>query len=156
MSSPKESPAISDSGRYHQAQPSVSVLRVKDLHKFGRARAADGSVRERALISYEIEADLSSAFHWNVKQVFLILCAEYLSTSHVRNQVVVYDRIITSPEEAIIPLTDVFNEYPLMDTGEELKGTDVTFKLYYETMPYFGLLDVVQHGEYKFTLPVSV
>ena len=39
---------------------------------------------DRAVLKFDIDADLSSVFHWNVKQLFVFLIAEYKSDTNVR------------------------------------------------------------------------
>lgn len=101
---------------------------------------------DRAVLKFDIDADLSSVFHWNVKQLFVFLIAEYTSDTNVRpehvvvwlqlwgrsspltcslpqalNQVVVWDHIARTPEEAIIKVKDAYNKYALIDQGSELR-----------------------------------
>lgn len=40
-------------------------------------------MQDYLLASFDVEADVSSLFNWNTKQVFLSIVAEYNSISHV-------------------------------------------------------------------------
>lgn len=112
------------------------------------------------LVSY---ADLRPAFHWNLKQLFVFVVAEYESSTNVRyvfalackchfkyihstciqwilstlqymtstatiplysqplNQVIIWDKIITSKDAALIKETNEFVKYALIDQGQELR-----------------------------------
>ena len=71
--------------------PSTAVvheLRVSALQQFkpqgtdmrnGRTARVD-----RALFAFDLDADLSGAFNWNVKQLFVYLAANFQTTTNVR------------------------------------------------------------------------
>lgn len=89
--------------------------------------------------------DLRPAFHWNLKQLFVFVLAEYESEENVRvilhvlssallnnhlcffswlqplNQVIVWDRIVKSPKEALIKESNEFVKYALIGQGNELR-----------------------------------
>ena len=48
---------------------------------------------------FDLEADLTELFHWNNKQLFVYILAEYETTQNDINQVVVWDRIIKRGEK---------------------------------------------------------
>jgi len=39
---------------------------------------------DRAVLRFNLDADLSSVFHWNVKQLFVFVTAEYTTKTNVR------------------------------------------------------------------------
>ena len=49
--------------------------------------------------------DLTPLFNWNTKQLFLYLQAEYVDAKGVRNEVVIWDRIIHKKDNANLSLT---------------------------------------------------
>ncbi len=51
-------------------------------------------MRTQAVVTFNLEADLRSAFSWNTKQLFVFLRAEYWSDEGKLNQVVLWDSII--------------------------------------------------------------
>ena len=51
-----------------------------------------------------MEADLTELFHWNNKQLFLYVMAEYKTEQNDINQVVVWDRIIKRGEKSKLDL----------------------------------------------------
>lgn len=57
---------------------------------------------DRALLYFDLDADLRPAFHWNIKQLFVFVVAEYESKANPLNQVIVWDMIVKSPEEAVL------------------------------------------------------
>lgn len=44
--------------------------------------------------------DLTPLFNWNTKQLFLYVQAEYLDAKGVKNEVVIWDKIVRSKEQA--------------------------------------------------------
>eukprot|EP00640_Fibrocapsa_japonica_P006167 CAMPEP_0113937606 /NCGR_PEP_ID=MMETSP1339-20121228/4194_1 /TAXON_ID=94617 /ORGANISM="Fibrocapsa japonica" /LENGTH=124 /DNA_ID=CAMNT_0000940441 /DNA_START=241 /DNA_END=615 /DNA_ORIENTATION=+ /assembly_acc=CAM_ASM_000762 len=95
---------------------------------------------DRVLISFDIDADLSGAFNWNIKQLFVFVVAEYATKTNPFNQVILWDKIVQSPEEARIKEPKVFVKYALIDQGPELRSNNVTLKLYWDHMPLTGRL----------------
>lgn len=45
--------------------------------------ASDGSKSDVVMLSLNIQADVSSVFNWNVKQLFIYLVAEYSTMKNV-------------------------------------------------------------------------
>lgn len=46
------------------------------------------------MVTFNLDADLRSAFSWNTKQLFVFLRAEYTSDDGGLNQIVLWDSII--------------------------------------------------------------
>ena len=72
----------------------------------GRPHYYSSKKEEYAIIKFSLEADLSSLFTWNTKQIFVYVTAEWPSTSPsgatlpgnaTTNQAVIWDTIITAP-----------------------------------------------------------
>ena len=80
----------------------------------------------KKLWSHGIEGiDLRSVFNGNVEQLFVIVLAEYTSTSNIRNQVVLWDSIITKRKKVRLK----FNE---------LRDAEVDLELMWDIMPLTG------------------
>merc|ERR1719329_964646 len=97
---------------------------------------------DQAMLSFDIDHDLSSDFHWNMNQLFVYLVASYNDTSNKRNEVTVWDRIVQSEKQAKLSSKDLMVEYPLRDMYRELKGKDARLHLRYRTMPIVGLMQL--------------
>ena len=123
-----------------------------------RSLKSHGGV-DRALLSFDIHADLRPAFHWNVKQLFVYVVASYKTDSNPLNQVVLWDKIVeaTDPDEAkIIKQDSVFVKYALVDQADELRGKDVELQIMWDHMPLTGGLYVGEQPKdstTSFTLP---
>lgn len=66
----------------------------------GRPHYYSTKHEEYAIIKFSLDADLSSLFTWNTKQVFAYVTAEWPSSSSANttaNQAVIWDTIITAP-----------------------------------------------------------
>lgn len=83
------------------------------------------------------------------------MTAEYATPSNAVNQVVIYDKIIQSAEDASFSLKNEYNKYNLFDFSGELRGADLTLRLSWDVMPLFGPLDLQHGGEFEFVLPAK-
>ena len=134
----------------------VSKLELNTL----RSLKSHGGV-DRALLSFDITADMRPTFHWNIKQIFVYVVASYETPSKKLNQVVLWDKIIeaTDPEsKKVIDEQNVFVKYALVDQGDELRGKDVELRLMWDHMPITGLLymgEQPKEGASSFALPAE-
>lgn len=72
--------------------------------------------------------------------MFAYVYFEYTTKKNVVNQVVVWDRIIKSPDDALIDEQAIRAEYILADQGYNLKNADVILKVGWDITPIAGLL----------------
>ena len=110
---------------------------------------------DRALLSFDLKVDLTPAFHWNIKQIFVYVVAIY-ETKGRTNQVVLWDKIVEAGDPKIIDEEQVFVKYALVDQGDELRGKNITLQLQWDHMPITGLLYMdgqAMDTTTKFTLP---
>ncbi|KAK4127639.1 signal peptidase 22 kDa subunit [Parathielavia appendiculata] len=84
--------------------PSVGVLKPTNVQVVrGRPHYYSSKKEEYAIIKFSLDADLSSLFTWNTKQLFVYVTAEWPSAGgsgsgqNASNQAVIWDSIITSP-----------------------------------------------------------
>lgn len=123
-----------------------------------RSLKSHGGV-DRALLSFDIHADITPAFHWNIKQIFVYVVASYETETNKFNKVVLWDKIVEAtdpPEAKILKEDNVFVEYALIDYKNELRGKDVDLTLMWDHMPWTGVLYMGGQDEStasKFTLP---
>ena len=114
---------------------------------------------DRALLSFDIHADMRPAFHWNIKQLFIYVVASYETKSKKVNQVVVWDKILEAIDpKKVIQQDNVFVKYALVDQGDELRGKEVTLQLMWDHMPITGLLYMDEQDSSettKFMLPAE-
>jgi signal peptidase complex subunit 3 len=128
--------AISKIGHSRWHQPLIHKLELRTL----RSLKSHGGV-DRALLSFDINADMTPAFHWNIKQIFVYVVASYETPSKKINKVVLWDRIIEAVDDSkIIKEDNVFVKYALVDQGVGLRGKDVELSLMWDHMPITGLL----------------
>jgi len=95
---------------------------------------------DQSILSFNLNHDLTKEFHWNMNQLFVYLVAEYNSTSNVRNQVTVWDRIVSNADEAALAAKQLMIEYPMRDQYRELRGRDIKLIVRYRTMPIVGAM----------------
>ena len=135
----------------------VAVIHKLELNTL-RSLKSHGGV-DRALLSFDIHADMRPAFHWNVKQLFVYVVASYESESKKNNQIVIWDKILEAVDpNKVIQMENVFIKYALVDHGVELRGKDVTLQLMWDHMPITGLLYMAEQpmdGTTSFALPTE-
>jgi signal peptidase complex subunit 3 len=121
-----------------------------------RSLKSHGGV-DRALLSFDIYADMTPAFHWNIKQLFVYVVASYKSETNPKNQIVIWDKIVEATDEnKIINVTSVYVKYALVDQFNELRGKDIQLQLHWDHMPITGLLYMGKQdadSASSFTLP---
>lgn len=66
---------------------------------------------------------------------------------------IIWDRIIKTPQDAVLKESGEFVKYALVDQGSELRGKNITLKLMWDHMPLTGRLYVDSQGSKSFTLP---
>lgn len=110
-----------------------------------RSLKSHGGV-DRALLSFDMDVDLTPAFHWNVKQLFVYVVAHYDTEDPIphSNQVVLWDKIVEASDPKILQDTNVFVKYALVDKGDQLRGQNVKLQLQWDFMPITGLLRIDQ------------
>ncbi len=120
----------------------VTRLELKHLKTLRPQRESRifADITDRAILTFDLDADLRGVFNWNVKQIFVFITAKYTTSSNAFNEVVIWDRIVNRTADARIRLVDAFNEYPLIDHKTELRGTPITLTLNWDVMPITGLL----------------
>lgn len=126
----------------------VSVKNVPDY-------SADRDKSDLGLVTFDLNADLTSLFNWNVKQLFLYLTAEYKTGDHALNQVVLWDKIIVRGENTILNLKNANTKYYFWDYGNGLKGNNnVTLTLSWNIIPNAGTLPkVMGEGRHRIQFP---
>jgi signal peptidase complex subunit 3 len=101
---------------FHYDTPVVKTLKLNTLKSLRNHGGVD-----RALMSFDLNADLSPAWHWNIKQLFVFVVAEYTSSMNPLNQVIIWDKIVKSKAESHLKYTNEFVKYALIDQGAELR-----------------------------------
>ncbi|KAI0338251.1 signal peptidase subunit [Trametopsis cervina] len=106
----------------------------------GNTRRYTNKKQDVAFLHFNATADLTPLFNWNTKQLFLYLQAEYTNAQGVKNEVVIWDKIIRSKDEANLALTGR-NKYLFRNLGSSFRNVQPAhFSLKYNIMPYVGLL----------------
>eukprot|EP00574_Skeletonema_japonicum_P013312 CAMPEP_0201726364 /NCGR_PEP_ID=MMETSP0593-20130828/9406_1 /ASSEMBLY_ACC=CAM_ASM_000672 /TAXON_ID=267983 /ORGANISM="Skeletonema japonicum, Strain CCMP2506" /LENGTH=176 /DNA_ID=CAMNT_0048217839 /DNA_START=264 /DNA_END=794 /DNA_ORIENTATION=+ len=126
-------------------QPIIQKLALNNMKSLKNHGGVD-----RALLSFDLQADMTPAFHWNIKQLFVYVIATYRTDTNPKNQIVLWDRIIenTDPlEKKQLNEKNVFVKYGLVDQGAELRGKEVELSLHWDHMPLTGTLFVGKQKE---------
>eukprot|EP00163_Fabomonas_tropica_P011901 TRINITY_DN2289_c0_g1_i1.p1 TRINITY_DN2289_c0_g1~~TRINITY_DN2289_c0_g1_i1.p1 ORF type:complete len:170 (+),score=16.27 TRINITY_DN2289_c0_g1_i1:21-530(+) len=137
------------SSLFHQSSPQTSV-RLSKVHRLMKIPAL---ASDQALVTFDLDAKLSSEFHWNVKELFVYITAEYETDLNSKNQIVLWDKIIQSKEEADFTLEHAAVEYPLRDQGHGLRGRKVNLTVSWNVIPVAGSLFTVTSAPHTVELP---
>ncbi|KAF8623666.1 hypothetical protein AX17_007364 [Amanita inopinata Kibby_2008] len=132
--------AIALSSFLFSADPkgTIDIASVKVYR--ANARRYFKSKQELAFVNFDITADLSPLFHWNTKQLFVYLEAEYNNTQGAKNSVVIWDRIVRRKEDAYINVSGK-NKYTFRELSSSFKNVPpADFSLKYNVMPHVGVL----------------
>ncbi|KAK4179498.1 signal peptidase subunit-domain-containing protein [Triangularia setosa] len=160
-------------------EPTVNVLKTTQLQVVkGRADYYSSKKEEYAIIKFTLDADLSSLFTWNTKQVFAYVTVEWPSaqSNNATNQAVIWDTIITAPSsdhlgnfspsklkrlrksangKGIDPSRGKLQiknqrlKYPLTHpTGKLAQTEDMQLKLHYNVQPWVGFLSWNQNQDW--------
>jgi signal peptidase complex subunit 3 len=126
---------------------SVKLASVERFLRVGR--------NDEAHLAFEIDADLTSVFSWNTKQLFVWVAAEYTTPHNPGgSSVSVWDRTVENKADAHLQLPFVRNKYKLVDDGTGLRGKSVNLTMGWQIMPRVGVMmkghTTVPHA---FTLP---
>jgi signal peptidase complex subunit 3 len=144
----------------------------------GRPHYYSTKKEEYAIIKFSLDADLSSLFTWNTKQLFVYVTAEWESpgSQNQTNSAVIWDSIITAPSSdhlanigpatlkklrksaagkpvdksrGLLQLKNQKPKYQITHpSGRIAETTDVRLKLHYNVQPWVGLLTWNQERDY--------
>eukprot|EP00697_Spironema_sp_BW2_P016613 gnl/Spiro4/7940_TR4187_c0_g1_i1.p1 gnl/Spiro4/7940_TR4187_c0_g1~~gnl/Spiro4/7940_TR4187_c0_g1_i1.p1 ORF type:complete len:182 (-),score=12.78 gnl/Spiro4/7940_TR4187_c0_g1_i1:137-682(-) len=109
----------------------VSVSRLRKIPTVGA---------DAAIVFFDLDADFSSIWNWNTKQIFVSLSADYSTEKHVSSQVVFWDHRIEQRSDAVLKLRKQVNKYELKDNGHGFRNANLTVTLNWNVMPVAGLL----------------
>ncbi|KAF4630500.1 hypothetical protein G7Y89_g7638 [Cudoniella acicularis] len=134
----------------------------------GRPHYYSTKKEEYAIIRFTMNADFSSLFTWNTKQVFVYVSASWpnSTSSELTNEAVIWDTIITNPsadhlqnigpaamKKGRIDLKNVKPKYQITAPSGKLQETDdVVLKVHYNVQPWVGILTwtpQIEFGKWK-------
>ncbi|KAF9978239.1 hypothetical protein BGZ73_003243 [Actinomortierella ambigua] len=141
-----------------KASVAVSSVRVTtgryDLN-YNDYRTRDN---EFATTVLEVDADLSSLFHWNTKQLFIYAVAEYSTKTHPKNQIVIWDSKIRDPRDAVLIKKRISNKYGIIDVNRKWTDIKANVSLHWNIIPYVGFMTYGQapvSNSISFPLPLT-
>lgn len=71
-------------------------------------------------VTFDLQADLTPLFNWNVKELFIFVTAEYKTETNALNQVVLWDKILLRGDNAKLNLRNMNPKYYFWDDGNGL------------------------------------
>lgn len=125
---------------------------VKNMPNYSVSRERN----DLGFISFNLDADFSKVFDWNVKQLFLYITAEYQTANNDLNQVVLWDHIMLREDDPKLFLRNQHTKYYFWDDGVGLLGNkNVTLSLSMNVIPNAGFLPIhfISKSLQKFAFP---
>jgi len=144
------------------AKPSISTSKVYLVKGQGSGLTGDrdyydNSGNDQAFINFDLKADLSPLFNWNVKALYLYLTAEYSTQNNILNEMVLWDKIVMNGEKMDIDMKSAKTKYYFRNDGKGLLGHEnITLILNWNVMPNMGDLKWRKSGDtHSFKLPTE-
>ena len=135
--------ALSTTFKQYNQLVDVKLTTTKKMVKNVADYSAGRERNDLGFISFNLDADLTKAFDWNTKMLFLYMTAHYKTKANVLNQVVVWDHIIKRGQPTKLALRSQHTKYYFWDDGNGLKGNDnITLTLSMNVIPNAGLLPI--------------
>ncbi|KAJ1339991.1 hypothetical protein BSLG_005317 [Batrachochytrium salamandrivorans] len=97
------------------------------------------------VVSFDLDADLSSYFKWNTKLLFVSAIVEFSNSQYEVNQAVIWDDVILDREDAVINLKNQRHEYQVHDLTNALGGSSANFTLQFQVVPWVGIMRSHRH-----------
>ncbi|KAK8100854.1 signal peptidase subunit family protein [Apiospora kogelbergensis] len=150
--------------------PSAHVKTTNVQVVKGRPHYYSTKKEEYAIMKFSLDADLSSLFTWNTKQVFVYVTAEWTNPpfGEITNSAVIWDTIITTPssdhlanigpatmkklrksaagkpvdpKRGLLSLKNQRPKYQITHpTGRIAETSDVRLRVHYNVQPWVGFL----------------
>mmetsp|Transcript_76998 Transcript_76998/g.121581 ORF Transcript_76998/g.121581 Transcript_76998/m.121581 type:complete len:196 (+) Transcript_76998:78-665(+) len=101
---------------------------------------------DQAEVTFDINYNLSEEFHWNSKQLFVYLVAVYKTDKHKRNEVTLWDCIVSRDQKEDegcvkeLQARALKAEYLFSDPSKELRDNNYHLEIRYRTMPIIGIM----------------
>ena len=125
------SPIISTSKAY--------VVRGQGSGLTGDRDYYDNKENDQGFINFDLKADLSPLFNWNVKALYMYLTAEYITEANTLNEMVLWDKIILNGEKMDLDLKSAKTKYYFRNDGKGLLNhKNVTLILNWNVQPNMG------------------
>ncbi|RKO97608.1 signal peptidase 22 kDa subunit, partial [Caulochytrium protostelioides] len=87
---------------------------------------------------FNLDADLRPWFHWNTKQLHVYAVVAFETPQHHSNEIVIWDHIVTSVDQARLQLSKQKAEYLVSDIAHKLSGLNGTLRLEWNVVPWVG------------------
>jgi signal peptidase complex subunit 3 len=139
------------SDHYSVVAISTNTALVKNVPDYSASR----ELNDLGFVTFDLNADLSGLFNWNVKQLFIYLTAEYSTANNKLNQVVIWDKIIRRNENSLLNFKDIKAKYYFFDDGHGLRSNkNVTLTLSWNVIPNAGTLPKIRGaGSHQMQFP---
>merc|ERR1712154_111625 len=126
-------------------------------HHGALRRGVKRSKFERAELTFSVDIDLRDEFHWNTKQLFVWLSADYIGKqSKITHKISLWDTLVRTQSQALFELDTKLPEYKLIDPDLDLRDNQVNFTLNWDIHPWIGLVTRKSSTEpYSISMPVT-
>mmetsp|Transcript_9165 Transcript_9165/g.13638 ORF Transcript_9165/g.13638 Transcript_9165/m.13638 type:complete len:174 (+) Transcript_9165:829-1350(+) len=130
-------------------QTNLSKVQVNSLYSNSRYRW------DEANLSFDLEANLTDVYNWNVKLIFAYIEVEYYKPE--KHSVVVWDKIIWRDQYKPVELNlrKEKAKYVMRTKSYDLRNTTATAKLEWIVVPITGFTYRMSSEPFQFTFPAK-
>jgi len=119
----------------------IAQVNVQNVNVAARRSGYYSSrTNEYATIKFDLDADLSTLFNWNTKQLFVYITATYPGKTYPKNEAVIWDLIIPSKSDSILSLKNTRSKYNIHDITGEFNLRNATLEFFWNVQPHVGVL----------------
>merc|ERR1711936_1315472 len=153
---------LSTTFKVNQVSPIISTSKAYVVKGQGSGLTGDrdyydNKANDQGFINFDLKADLSPLFNWNVKALYLYLTAEYITETNGLNEMVLWDKIILNGEKMELDLKAAKTKYYFRNDGKGLLNhKNVTLILNWNVQPNMGDLKWLKSAQtHSFEFPAE-
>ncbi|WBW71945.1 signal peptidase subunit Spc3 [Schizosaccharomyces osmophilus] len=128
--------------------PSAEQIHPANVHyaKYKPARfyhAFHNKKQNYAQVKFDLDADFSNLWTWNTKHVVVYLVASYPTEKHDLNDVVVWDRILSTPDESHLQVKNALSNlhaHPFNEYSNDFSNLEANYTMHWTVSPKLGFL----------------
>ncbi|TGZ84923.1 signal peptidase 22 kDa subunit [Ascodesmis nigricans] len=131
----------------YPSSPTANINLRNVKVRTGRPHYTSTKPQEYLLINFDLDADLTSLFNWNTKQVFAYLTVLYNSPSassspskYTENEMILWDTIIPDVRSAKLHLVNEQAKYKANDITGKFAERNATVRFEWNVQPHVGVL----------------
>ncbi|CAD2086319.1 signal peptidase complex subunit 3, putative [Plasmodium vinckei lentum] len=128
----------------------ITNVKVKSVKRLVYNKYING---DEAVLSLDLSYDMTKAFNWNLKQLFVYVLVTYETPEKAENEVIIQDYIINSPDHATRADKNFITKYSLKDYYNGLRNNLINVQVCYKYMPIIGISRTYHGAKTSYMMP---